>query len=98
MSTTALPDYELVDAESYPGSWILVRFADDPDGGIVVGRIWPGSVPNQWIGQASAGCGDRQHYVRFGPEAAAGAVILQWLDAGQPDARKAAEAAAERLS
>lgn len=94
MSANPFSQYELWPAESRPGSFVFVP--DGHDGGVVVGRVWQSG--RAWYGQAAAGCGDRRWHVTEACSEAAEVVIRQWLDAGQPDARKTAEAAAERQS
>lgn len=95
MSTTPLPSFELWPAQGFPGEWIFVPDGTD-GGGVVVGRVWKRDEAADWYyGQASAGCGDRRWHTRESRQEAAEAVIQAWLDAGQPDARKAAEAAAD---
>ena len=96
-STPDLPAHELWPANhrQLPGEWVFVP--DGQGGGVVVGRVWESRAAGyrggaSWTGQASHGA-DRRHRVRSTRQAAAEAVVQAWLDAGQPDARKAAEAA-----
>jgi hypothetical protein len=93
-STSDLPAFELwpVQHRDLPGEWVFVP--DGTGGGVVVGRVWQVSYSDSWIGLSAHGCGDdRRQRVRSTRQAAAEAVVRAWLAAGQPDARRAAEAA-----